>query len=93
VVEAEFSAASAFKTKLLIGSSANYEVRLDGQAIGTGAGAGKDLRPDRDSFDVAITPGRHRLTIVLKGGGSHALYARFLDPDRQLSYPEFSEGQ
>ncbi len=93
VVEAEFTAASALTTKLLIGSSANYEVRIDGQAIGTGTGAGKDLRPDRDSFDVAITPGRHRLTIVLKGGGSHALYARFLDPERQLSYPEFSAGQ
>jgi hypothetical protein len=56
-----------------------------------GKGAGKNLRPDRDAFDVALPAGKHRLTIVLKGGGSNALYARFLDPDRKLSYPDVGE--
>lgn len=91
VVEADVTVPSPLKTKLLIGSTANYELRLDGKPIGAGKGAGKDIRPDRDSFDVTLPAGKHRLTIVLKGSGSNALYARFLDPDRKLSYPDAGE--
>jgi putative heme-binding domain-containing protein len=91
VVEADVTVPSPMKTKLLVGSTANYELRLDGKPMGVGKGAGKDLRPDRDAFDVTIPAGKHRLTIVLKGGGSNALYARFLDPDRKLSYPDIGE--
>jgi hypothetical protein len=91
VVEAEFTAPAGMKTKLLIGSSADYEVRLNGQAVGTGRGAGKDLRPDRDAFDVVIAAGKHTLAVVVKGGAENVLYARFLDPDRKLRYLEVHE--
>jgi putative membrane-bound dehydrogenase-like protein len=90
VVEAEFTAPAEIKTKLLVGSTGDYEVRLDGKALGTGKGAGKDARPDRDSFDVMIPSGKHTLTIVVKGGGG-LLSARFLDPDRKLRYPDTGE--
>jgi putative membrane-bound dehydrogenase-like protein len=91
VVEAEFTAPADMKTKLLIGSSADYELRLDGKAIGTGKGTGKQLRPDQDGFDVAIAAGKHTLTVVVKGGAGHALFARFLDPDRKLKYVDVGE--
>jgi hypothetical protein len=88
VVEAEITATTDMKTKLLVGSSADYEVRLDGKPIGTGKGTGKQLQPDQAAFDMALPTGKHTLTIVVKGGAGNALHARFLDPDRKLRYPD-----
>jgi len=87
VVEAEVIS-PGLKTRLLVGSSGDYEVRLNGQTIGTGKGAGKDVRPDRDTFDVHLPAGKQTLTIVVTGKGPQTLYARFADPDRKLRYPE-----
>jgi hypothetical protein len=81
---------SELKTKFLIGSTGDYEVRLDGKSLGTGKGAGKEARPDRESFEVALSPGKHTVSIVVKSGGG-VLAARFLDPDRKLRYPESAE--
>ncbi len=87
VIEAEVTAPGEVKTKLLIGSTADYEVRLNGKAIGTGKGAGKELRPDRDGFDVTLPAGKNTLTVVVKNTGTNnVVYARFLDPDRKLRY-------
>ncbi len=88
VLEAEVNVPAELKTKLLVGATGDYEVRLDGKPIGTGKGAGKDVRSDRDSFDVTLPAGKHTLAVVVKGGGPHAVYARFLDPDRKLRYPD-----
>ncbi|MBA4189855.1 MAG: hypothetical protein C0467_17875 [Planctomycetaceae bacterium] len=91
VVEAEVTAPGDLKTKLLIGSSGDFEVRLDGKPIGMGKGTGKQMRPDENSFDVALTAGKHTLTVVVKSGTGNALYARFLDPDRKLQYPDVAD--
>ncbi len=91
VVEAEVTAPGDMKTKLLIGSSGDYEIRLDGKPLGTGKGTGKQMRPDEGSYDVALTAGKHTLTVVVKSGTGNALYARFLDPDRKLQYPDVAE--
>lgn len=88
VVEAEVNVPAEMKTKVLIGSTSDYEVRLDGKVIGTGKGAGKDVRSDRDGFDVTLPAGKHTLAVVVKGGGPNAVYARLLDPDRKLKYPD-----
>lgn len=88
VLEAEVTVPAELKTKLLVGSTGDYEVRLDGKVIGTGKGGGKDVRSDRDSFDITLPAGKHTLAIVVKGAGPHAVYARFLDPDRKLRYPD-----
>jgi putative membrane-bound dehydrogenase-like protein len=88
VVEAEVTATADVKTRLLVGASADFEVRLDGKPLGTGKGTGKPLQPDQAGFDVAMPTGQHTLTILVKGGASSALYARFLDPDRKLRYPD-----
>jgi putative membrane-bound dehydrogenase-like protein len=92
VVEAELTATGEVKTRLLVGSSADYEVRIDGKAVGTGKGSGKQLRPDQDGFDVTLSAGKHTLTVVVKNAGTgNALFARFLDPDRKLRYPDVGE--
>ncbi|VTS01887.1 membrane-bound dehydrogenase domain protein : Membrane-bound dehydrogenase domain-containing protein OS=Rhodopirellula maiorica SM1 GN=RMSM_03692 PE=4 SV=1: Cytochrom_C [Gemmata massiliana] len=91
VVEADVTASSELKTRVLVGSTADYEVRLDGKVIGTGRGAGKETRPDRDGFDVTVPAGKHTLAVVVKGGGPNAVYVRFLDPDRKLKYPDAGE--
>jgi hypothetical protein len=91
VVEASVAAPTEIKTRLLIGSSADFEVRLDGKPLGSGKGMGKDVQPDRAGFDVTIPAGTHTLAVVVKGGAKNALYARFLDPDRKLRYPEPSD--
>jgi putative heme-binding domain-containing protein len=94
VVEAEVTAPSEIKTKLLVGSTADYEVRLDGKSLGVGKGLGKNLRPDQDSFDVTLPAGKHTLAVVVKNAGTgNALHARFLDPDRKLSYPDAGNGK
>jgi putative heme-binding domain-containing protein len=41
VVEAEFTAPVEVKTRLLIGSTGDYEVRIDGKAVGTGRARGR----------------------------------------------------
>jgi putative membrane-bound dehydrogenase-like protein len=91
VIEAQFTAPAELKTKLLVGSTADYEVRIDGKTIGSGKGAAKDVRPDRDGFDVTLPAGTHTLTLVVKAGGQDAAYLRFLDPDRKLRYPDAGE--
>jgi putative membrane-bound dehydrogenase-like protein len=89
VVEAEVNAPVEMKTRLLIGCSADFEVRLDGKSIGSGKGAGKQVQPDQTSLDVVLPAGKHTLAIVAKGGtGANTLFARFLDPDRKLRYAD-----
>jgi putative heme-binding domain-containing protein len=91
VIEAEFTAPDDMKTQLLVGSSADFEVRLDGKAVGSGKGAGKRVQPDQAGFEVVLPRGTHKLAIVAKGGAGQAVYARFLDPDRKLRYPDPGE--
>jgi putative membrane-bound dehydrogenase-like protein len=87
VISAAVTAPRDFKTRVLIGSSGDYAVRVNGREIGTGKGAGKDVRPDRDAFDVLLSDAQ-TLEIVVKGAGPQVVYARFLDPDRKLRYPD-----
>lgn len=74
--------------RLLVGSSADYEVELYGKVVAQGKGAGKEVRPDRDGTDVHLPVGELTLKVTLKGDGPKVLYARFADPDRKLRYPE-----
>jgi hypothetical protein len=91
VVEAEVTATADLTTRLLVGSSADYEVRLDGKPVGAGTGAGKQVQPNQAAFDVTLTKGPHKLAVVVKGGAGNAVFARFADPDRKLRYPDVGE--
>jgi putative membrane-bound dehydrogenase-like protein len=81
---AEMTAPAAMKTKLQLGGSADVEVKLNGKVVYAGK-PGED-RPDVASADVELAAGANRLEVHSKSKGS--LYARFLDPDRKLKYPE-----
>lgn len=87
VVEAKVTSPGT-TLRLLVGSSADYEVELYGKVVASGKGAGKEVRPDRDGTDVHLPVGELTLKITLKGDGPKVLYARFADPDRKLRYPE-----
>ncbi len=92
VVEAEVTVPADMKTTVLVGSTGDYVVRVDGKPIGGGKGTGKQMRPDEAGFPVTLTPGKHTLAIVLKDGGAgQALYARLQDPDRKLKYADVGE--
>ena len=89
VIEADVTAPDDVKTQLLVGSSADFEIRLDGKAIGTGKGTGKQVRPDQTAFDVVLPKGTHKLAIVVTSGAGQAVYARLVDPDRKLQYTDY----
>ncbi|MDB5312565.1 MAG: Cytochrome c [Gemmataceae bacterium] len=90
VVEAEVTAPEDVKTALLVGSAADYEVRLDGKVIGTGKGTGKQVQPDQAGFELVLPKGTHKVAVVAKAGGG-VVFARFTDPDRKLRYPDAGE--
>jgi putative membrane-bound dehydrogenase-like protein len=87
VVEAEVTAPDEVRATLLVGASADYEVRLDGKPIGTGKGTGKTVDPDQAGFEVVLPKGTHKVAVVAKSGGG-VVYARLTDPDRKLRYPD-----
>ncbi|MEO2092332.1 MAG: PVC-type heme-binding CxxCH protein [Gemmataceae bacterium] len=88
-ITAEFTAAAAMKTKLLVGASDPFTVQVDGKPVARGVGTGKRPQPDTEGFDVELTAGKHTLTVTIaSNGATDAVYVRFLDPDRKLSYPE-----
>ena len=89
VIEAELVASDELKTRFLIGSTSDFTVKLDGKEIAAGKGASKNVAPDQSGFDVVLAKGAHKLTIEVKDGG--AVFARFLDPDRKLRYPDVGE--
>jgi putative heme-binding domain-containing protein len=92
VVEATVTAPEDVKTTLLIGSSAEFVVRVDGKAVGGGVGAGKEVRPDMAGFEVLLPKGTHTVTVAVKAAGpGQVVYARFRDPDRKLRYPDVGE--
>ncbi len=90
VIEAELTATDELKTRLLLGSSNDFTVKLDGKEIAAGKGASKSVAPDQNGFDVVLTKGPHKLTIEVKEA-SGVVFARFLDPDRKLRYPDTGE--
>lgn len=92
VLETTFVATTAMETRLLIGSAADYEVRLDGQLLGQGRGAGQQVRPDIDAYTVRLPAGTHTLAVRLQRAQADGspLYVRLLDPDRKLRYPDMA---
>ncbi len=86
-IDTEVTAPVAMKTRLQLGSSGMLTVKLNDRQVYTGR-PGAD-QPDQASVDVLLTPGVNRLIIEVKyKGAKAAVYARFLDPDRKLQYPE-----
>ncbi|HEY2783842.1 MAG TPA: PVC-type heme-binding CxxCH protein [Fimbriiglobus sp.] len=87
VVEAKLTAAAAVKTKLLIGSLDTIEVKIDGRAVGGAAGGSGPVEPDREALPVELTKGEHTVRFEIEARTGKGIYARFLDPERKLTYP------
>src|SRR5262249_57973359 len=85
---AEVKAPSAMKTKLLLGAGSPLKAWVNGKLVYDGKpGDGKG--PDQAGADVELKEGTN--VVVIKAtykGGKEALYARLLDPNRKLRYPE-----
>jgi putative membrane-bound dehydrogenase-like protein len=91
LVEAEVTAPATMKTKLLIGAGVPFEAWVNGKRVYEGK-PGDGRGPDEAGVDVELTEGTN--AIVLKAtykGDKEALYARLLDPNRKLRYPEPKE--
>jgi putative membrane-bound dehydrogenase-like protein len=91
VLTAEVKAPSAMKTKLLLGAGSPLKAWVNGKLVYDGKpGDGKG--PDQAGADVELKEGTN--VVVIKAtykGGKEALYARLLDPNRKLRYPEPKE--
>src|SRR5207244_10182837 len=75
-LEAEVTAPAAMKTRLLLGSSGELRVTLNGKPVYTGR-PGAD-QPDQAAADVELQAGVNRLVIETKHKGPKAaVYARF----------------
>ena len=83
------TAPEEMKTTLLVGSSADFEVKLNGHVVGNGRGTGKQVQPDQSSIAVVLPKGTSKVAIIAKSSG--VVYARFADPNRKLRYPDVGE--
>jgi putative membrane-bound dehydrogenase-like protein len=88
-VVAEVKAPSATRTRLQLGAAHPLQVWLNGKVVYSGKPATSRAMPDQAVVDVDLQEGVNRLLFqVTYQGTKEALYARLLDPQRKLLYPE-----
>ena len=88
-VAADVTAPAKMKTRLQLGAVHPLRVWLNGKLVYNGTPASGQLTPDQASVEVELKPRENRLLFeVHYRGEREGLYARLLDPDRRLSYPE-----
>jgi putative membrane-bound dehydrogenase-like protein len=84
----EVEASADMKARLLIGTRFALLVFQDGATIQV-RGSDSPARPDQTSAELNLKKGKNTLMIVTDyDGKGQALYLRFHDPDRKLTYPE-----
>ena len=68
------------------------EMWLNGKQVYAGKPSNGPAAPDQVSVEVALKAGMNRLLFEVSYQGSNeVLYARLLDPQRKLTYPEPAE--
>jgi hypothetical protein len=93
-VAAKVIAPSSMHTRLQLGAGHTVRVWLNGQSIfygkpGESASVHGPAAPDQADVDVDLKEGVNQLLFrVSYQGKEEALYARLLDPQRKLKYPE-----
>jgi putative heme-binding domain-containing protein len=93
-VTAQVTAPSSMRTRLQLGAGHTVQVWLNGQSIfhgkpGESASVHGPAAPDQAGVDVDLTEGiNHLLFRVSYQGKEGALYARLVDAQRKLKYPE-----
>jgi hypothetical protein len=90
VVEADVTAAAPLRTRLLLGAGGKVQAWVNGKLVYDGKPGA--AAPDQVAADVELKEGANRVVLkVTYGVGQEALYARLLDPNRKLRYPEPAE--
>jgi putative membrane-bound dehydrogenase-like protein len=87
-VAAEVTAPSALHTRLQLGAGHHVQVWLNGWVV-YDQKPGAETGPDQAGVEVELQEGRNQLLFrVTYQADKAALYARLLDPQRKLRYPE-----
>jgi hypothetical protein len=77
------------RTRLQLGAAHPLQVWLNGKVVYSGKPATSRAMPDQAAVDVDLREGLNQLLFqVTYQGTREALYARILDPQRRLRYPE-----
>jgi putative membrane-bound dehydrogenase-like protein len=90
-IRAKLTAPDAMKTRLLVGIRADFTLELNGKTIAKVKGSAVAALPDQVSVAVELAKGENVVVIRFDAKKGDAVYARFLDPDRKLRYPEAPE--
>jgi hypothetical protein len=87
-IRSKVTAPTNVKTKLLLGIRNDARVIIGDKKYSV-KGSNTNAQPDQVSVDVELPKGESKIEIRLHSKGKgEAVYARFLDPDRKLRYPE-----
>jgi putative heme-binding domain-containing protein len=88
-VTAEVTAPAVTRTRLLLGSGGTVRAWFNGKEVYQGKPGSGPAAPDQAGVDVELREGTNRLLFRISyQGDREALYARLLDPQRKLKYPE-----
>jgi putative heme-binding domain-containing protein len=87
---AKITAPAEMTTRLMLGAAVPLTVTVNGHEVYKGVPGEEFVQPDQAGADVTLRPGENTVVIQLAGPVKKdtAVYARFLDPERKLSYPE-----
>ena len=89
---AQVTAPTALRTRLQLGAAYPVQVWLNGKKVYEGKPDTGPTAPDQVGIDVDLQAGGNRLLFQATYQGSNEmLYARLLDPQRRLQYPEFKK--
>jgi len=88
-VAADVTSTAAFRTRLLLGAVHPVRVWLNGRQVYDGKPGADRATPDQAGVEVDLQEGGNRLLFsVAYSGDNEAMYARLLDSERKLRYPE-----
>ncbi len=88
IIRAIVIAPDAMKAKLMLGVRNHFTVEVNGKETAKGKGSDVAALPDQVSTDVELKKGENTIMIRCHAKKGEAVYARFLDPERKLRYPE-----
>ena len=88
-VRAEVTAPAKIRTRLLLGAAHDVQASVNGKTVYQGTPGDRPVAPDQVSVEIVLQPGKNQLVFLLTyRGDKEVFFARLLDPQRQLRYPE-----
>jgi hypothetical protein len=85
----EVTAPAALSTTLLLGAAHQVQIWVNGKPVYKGQPASNQAEPDQAAVAVDLGKGVNQLAFkITYEGDKEGIFARLLDPQRQLRYPE-----